>query len=133
MDTLSTREAFASPEDDEAMEAEVRMQGVIDRDSNLKIMAAKCAKIAEQYGGVDKVAVGVLLMQAADLVNCKVTFTCEEYVYNDEFKGERLTQGCWLATDGVANVMQLCNSYYLQYLGVVDRSTKQVLALHNTL
>ena len=102
-----------------------------DLDRNLKIKAAQCAKIADKYGGPTKTAVGVLHIQVADLVNLRVTFDLTEPIFNEEFRGERTIKGCWLATDGVVSTVQASNCFYLQYLAVVDRSTKQVLALHN--
>ena len=53
-------------------------------------------------------------------------------IYNNEFKGERILKGCWIATGGIVETLQACNSFYLQYLGVVDRSTKQIIALHTS-
>ena len=121
-----TKRAF-----DELEDANLLLQRDYDRDSNLKIKAAQCAKIAEKYGGSDYVAVGILIVQVANLVTNRVLFTLEEPVYTDEIKGERTIKDCWLDTKDTASAVQSVNAFYLQYLAVVDRSTKQVLALHN--
>ena len=128
---MSTREAFASIEDLEEAEREVRKRASLDRESNLRAMAAKCAAIAEQYGGTEVVAVGALSVKIADLVNHKVTFTCEEPVFTSDFRGERTLRGCWIAAGSVDGVLRICDSFLMQYLGVVDRKTLQILALHS--
>lgn len=130
MQEMSTREAFANPDDVEAIEAEVRMQGALNRERNLRLKAAQCAKLAERYVGIDA-AVGVLIVQVADLINFKVLFDLEEPVYNDEIKGERMIKDCWLDTADVSGTVNAVNAFYLQYWAVVDRNTKQILALHN--
>jgi len=123
-----TKKAFNDLED---AEANALIQMTFDRDRNLKIKAAQCVKIAESYGGIEAVAVGVLHVEVTDLINNKLFFKLDEPVYSDEFRGERSTKDCWIATENVSATVQASNSFYLQYLAVVDRSTKQVLALHN--
>ena len=127
MDDSVAKEVFDALEDAETTLTRL----TFDPDRNLRIKAAQCAKIADKYGGASVVAVGVLHIQVADLVNNRVTFDLVEPLFNDEIKGERTIKGCWLATDGVVSTVQASNCFYLQYLAVVDRSTKQVLALHN--
>jgi len=128
MRELSTREVFSRLEDAEAVENEVRM--TFDLDRNLRTKSVQCSKIADKYGGT-AVAVGVLHIQVADLVSNRVIFDLTEPLYNGEFKGEHTLKDCWLATETVSATVQAVNAFYLQYLAVVDRSTKQVLALHN--
>lgn len=100
------------------------------QDENLKIMATKCAKIAAKYDA-DAVIVGALVAKVIDLTDFKVLFELEEPLYTAEIKGKRTHKDCWIATKSVVDAIQANNAFYLQYLAVVDKDTKQVLALHN--